>query len=76
MCPPGYSFSLQIALVLILMPYCLIENAKIGLDIQQYQVFGGMFLIRRYQVIPFTEDLLPALLFSLCCVFVAVQSPQ
>lgn len=79
MCPPGYSFSLHIPLALvglILRPHCLIESVKTGLDMQQYQVFGGIFLIRCYQVIPLTEDLLSALLFSLCYVFVIVQSPQ
>lgn len=35
---------------------------KIGLDIQQYQVFGGAFLTRCYQVMLSTEDLLSSLL--------------
>lgn len=41
MFPPECSFSLQITLALValtLIPCCLIENAKIGLEIQQYQV--------------------------------------
>lgn len=44
MFPPECSFSLQITLALValtLIPCCLIENVKIGLEIQRYQVFVG-----------------------------------
>lgn len=51
----------------------LIENVKIGLSLQQYQVFWGMFLIRCYQVIPWGFAICAFVHFGFFCLLLFSQ---